>query len=113
MIPVPLPILDPADPCGGCLGSCCRVVTRPPFHVMEDPEWTRLRAERPDLAAGLDDDLDRRSAAGGPWEDTPCLWLDPAAGRCRHYAYRPAICRDFAPGSEECGEARAREGVAS
>jgi Fe-S-cluster containining protein len=34
--------------------------------------------------------------------EQPCLWLDLATKRCRHYEHRPKLCRDFALGGEEC-----------
>ena len=33
---------------------------------------------------------------------SPCAWFDPDTRRCRHYEFRPALCRHFAPGSREC-----------
>jgi hypothetical protein len=32
----------------------------------------------------------------------PCLWYDPVARRCAHYAWRPRACRDFEAGSDDC-----------
>jgi Fe-S-cluster containining protein len=34
--------------------------------------------------------------------DQPCIWLDLATKRCRHYDYRPRLCRDFELGGEDC-----------
>jgi Fe-S-cluster containining protein len=50
-------------------------------------------------------------AAGIAEPDHPCCWYDPATRRCRNYDYRPEACRDFEPGTEECGEARARHRI--
>ena len=41
----------------------------------------------------------------------PCLWLDVATRRCRHYEHRPGTCRDFRPGSYSCLQWRHRFGI--
>ena len=41
----------------------------------------------------------------------PCLWYDAAALRCRHYQWRPQVCRDYAVGSPSCLSGRRKEGV--
>jgi Fe-S-cluster containining protein len=78
-----------------------------------DPAWDRLNRERPDLVAGIEFDRRMRSASGENKKETKylCLWLDRETGRCRHHEYRPDTCRDFEPGSEECGDARSRYGL--
>ncbi len=105
-----LAVLDPADPCGGC-GVCCLHVVFPPFWARwplgtpgNDPDWVRLATERPDLAAGIEADYERRKAAGLCRRDyeAPCLWYDASSRRCKHYDYRPDVCRDFEPGGEDC-----------
>ena len=110
-----LPVLDPADPCRGC-GACCWHMVGPPFSRIGDPDWGRLVRERPDLAAGIQADRRMRwaNAANGrnlADDEYPCLWLDRETGRCRHYEYRPATCRDFEPGSSDCEFARAQFGL--
>ena len=37
----------------------------------------------------------------------PCVWLDRATGKCRHYRYRPSVCRELKVGSEACLRIRA------
>jgi Fe-S-cluster containining protein len=32
----------------------------------------------------------------------PCLWLDPQTKRCRHYEWRPDVCREFPVGGPAC-----------
>ena len=32
----------------------------------------------------------------------PCLWYDATTHGCRHYQWRPQICRDFEVGSPSC-----------
>jgi hypothetical protein len=105
-----LPVLDPADPCRDC-GACCRHMVRPPFLGPDDPDWDRLNRERPDLVAGIEFDRRMRRANKDDGDDYPCLWLDRETGRCRHYQYRPEVCRDFEPGDEDCLAARRRFGL--
>jgi len=107
----PLPVIDSCDGCG----ACCRVVTRPPFYCVFDEAgevaWERLRRDRPDLMAELLADSRERRASGGPFFGTPCLWYDAGTGRCRHYDYRPRVCREFSVGGDDCRDARRRAGV--
>lgn len=32
----------------------------------------------------------------------PCVWLDRATGKCRHYDLRPDVCREFEVGCRAC-----------
>jgi Fe-S-cluster containining protein len=41
----------------------------------------------------------------------PCLWLDEVSGRCKHYEWRPQICRDFLPGTPACHNWRGEFGL--
>ena len=34
--------------------------------------------------------------------DQPCIWLDSTTKRCRHYEYRPRLCRNFKLGGADC-----------
>jgi Fe-S-cluster containining protein len=34
--------------------------------------------------------------------EQPCIWLDRRTRRCRHYDWRPEICRMFEVGSPAC-----------
>ncbi len=48
-------------------------------------------------------DIDVRNEALGavtPMPCSPCLWLDPHTKLCKHYEYRPQLCRDFFCGDE-------------
>jgi Fe-S-cluster containining protein len=63
------------------------------------PEW--LEAE---LRADLEwVERTRRS------DDEPCIWFDQETRRCKHYEYRPELCRDFEVGEEDCLRVRFRE----
>jgi len=123
-----LPVLPPDDPCRGC-GACCLHMVEPPFVRMDEPEWARLRRERPDLVAEMDAAFVRRHpnvADVGLMSDGdralmacldderfggPCLWYDAATRRCRHYEYRPGECRGFEPGSRACRRIRRECGI--
>lgn len=107
--------------CENC-GACCRHMIYPPFWSRwplgtpeNDPEWERLLRERPDLAAEIEADYERRKAAGLDRADyeAPCLWYDAATARCRHYDYRPGVCAEFEVGSEECRDHRRTCGIDS
>lgn len=44
-------------------------------------------------------------------DDTPCVWLDAALARCKHYEHRPSICREFEMGGEACLRIRGKAGI--
>ncbi len=59
---------------------------------------------------GIEPELTEQDQWGG-WvmkrlEDGLCAALDRATFRCRIYAHRPTICRDFEMGSDDCIEVR-------
>jgi Fe-S-cluster containining protein len=43
--------------------------------------------------------------------DRPCLWLDLSTRKCRHYEYRPDLCRKFEVGGDGCLYARMEQGI--
>lgn len=118
---VPLP---QADPCGGC-GKCCHGIGLPPFEA-SNPAFGPQTVVTRGMTAGqydtavFDTELfllmpeELRFAhaelvlnltadpSGGA-----CAWYDTEADRCRHYDWRPGICRKFLPGSDECVKLRA------
>lgn len=109
--------------CSGC-GACCLHMVQPPFsppvidpppgyESMGDPEphWERLVAERPNVAADLKAYSQRLWKGEGPEDGTPCYWFDPETRGCRHYEYRPDICREFELGGEGCLRARRTYGI--
>ena len=87
--------------CENC-GLCCMHMRTPPFLGPTDPEFMALpEALRREYLTWIEspriDLLDSRGQ-----EDSPCIWLNQGTGRCRHYASRPQVCRDFEAGSEAC-----------
>ena len=110
-----LTVLD--DPCRGC-GACCEYMGAPPGYSAAYPagneapeEWRATddeatwRAMPAEVRGTLDEYY--RAVREGVIEDRelnadPCIWYDPAAGRCVHYAWRPRACRDFEAGGTDC-----------
>jgi Fe-S-cluster containining protein len=41
----------------------------------------------------------------------PCIWHDAETGKCKHYEYRPQMCRDFEVGCFHCLRMRAEHGI--
>jgi Fe-S-cluster containining protein len=105
-----------ADGCRRC-GECCMEMGSPPFlprsriddddydeEIEEGEEATELCAEDLDFLEGtpqelideymtyirgvLDDTIESRGA-----QDLPCYWLDEETMLCKHYEFRPRICR--------------------
>jgi len=44
-------------------------------------------------------------------DDAPCIWLDQATGKCKHYEHRPDVCRDFEVGGAGCIRRRVEAGL--
>lgn len=107
--------------CDGC-SACCESIGLPPFEV-PNPDlgpvprkplspWAvetyspdldtflsmpaELRAEHARLVTEIDADPSGQ----------PCAWLDRENKRCRHYEYRPVVCREWQPGGKGCVHAR-------
>lgn len=92
---IELDIIDPAITCDSC-GACCQHMGYPPTSAIMDPEeWMALpdalRIEIHDAMHALRGD-----------QELPCIWLDEQTKQCKHYEYRPSICRDFPVGGESC-----------
>ncbi len=94
-----LPVIESCEACA----ACCRRTPIPPFEPGEefalDVPVEYLEAIRDRISADQQFDL------------LPCVWLDPASLRCRHYEFRPLACRKFEIGSELCRLSRWDEGV--
>ena len=115
--------LPSADPCGGC-GKCCMGIGLPPFEAANplfgpQPVVTRGVSDAQFATAVFDTELfvtmpnelklAHAELVLGVSEDpsgTPCAWFDEAAGKCKHYDWRPAICRQFLPASDDCEKLR-------
>lgn len=97
---VPSPIVAPAhqvDSCSGCAACCCRLEVllgaedNVPAHLVAEDRWGGEVMRR------LDDG----------W----CAAVDRDTMRCRIYARRPAVCRDYPTGGSDCLIERRRGGV--
>lgn len=118
--------LTTVDPCVGC-GACCLHIGLPPFEVpnpdlgpiprqpartwheqaieqdLLDTELflmmpAELRAEHARMVQEIESDP----------QGSPCAWLDLETKKCKHYEWRPAVCRDWEPGCVGCNAARHR-----
>ncbi|MBW3601064.1 MAG: YkgJ family cysteine cluster protein, partial [Planctomycetes bacterium] len=57
-----------------------------------------------DLPRELIEEIDRHFLGldRGQEPQERCLWYDPHTRRCRHYAWRPQVCRDYELGGRAC-----------
>jgi Fe-S-cluster containining protein len=93
--------------CDGC-GACCR--TFPIFASESDAEREpRVAAEGRRLPQQLAGDEWHYRLFPLPFLEA-CTFLDND-DRCSIYSTRPDVCRRFAAGSEQCHQARERQGL--
>jgi uncharacterized protein len=95
--------------CEGC-GVCCERVGYPPF-LIQIPEADARFASLQELFPDRADEVLQAAAERRRENGLPCVWLDPATKRCRHYELRPRICREFELGSPKCLELRWLKGI--
>ncbi len=98
-----LPVLEP-DSCEDC-GHCCEGIGSPVLlYVTRDHESGNHPFRPPGLPAELQSEID--AAFGGLFRGQEpqdrCLWFDPATRRCRHYEWRPQVCRDYELAGTAC-----------
>lgn len=101
-----LTVLEPED-CEDC-GLCCEGVGSPVLLYQTNP-GTGANSLRPDdLPAELIEEIDEhfQGLARGEEPQEYCLWFDPERRACRHYQWRPQICRDYEMGGTSCLERR-------
>jgi Fe-S-cluster containining protein len=93
---VPLGVVTSCRDCGVCcLGQAGLPVTWYRFIEPDAPL-------PPEVRAGVE------ALAGRDfWEADPCVWYDLEARSCRHYEWRPDVCRSFAVGGADCLRVRA------
>lgn len=106
--PISLPVLPPGS-CDGC-GLCCQGIGSPVLLYATRPGWRENHPFRPpglpaELVAEIDEQFAGLTRGQEPQER--CLWFDPATLRCRHYEFRPQVCRDYELGGRACLERRA------
>jgi Fe-S-cluster containining protein len=82
-----------------------------PVHMLTP--WyglTPCKPLTPEIVAELEAYLVKFRQEGCPVG--PCIWFDAATKQCRHYEYRPDLCRDeIMPGDDECRLWRQEEGI--
>ena len=105
--------------CQTC-GACCRassymdLIPRRPFVDMTDTEAQEIEEKHPGLVtltvpSGWTFDPERFVMAIKPGEHGRCVALRGTVSKkvsCAIYESRPATCREFEPGGEQCLEAR-------
>ena len=101
-----LPLLADTPPpdCTGC-GACCERNGSPPLLLNSALGTSEAHPYRfPGMPAALIAEIDDHFLGlhRGQEPPGPCVWYDAARQRCRHYEWRPQICRDFEIGSPSC-----------
>lgn len=101
-----LPVVTESD-CKGC-GACCRHVGHPMFRFDQGERSNGEEIPDEDAFLALPEPLKQemrdyrvRLFRDGDDYGEPCFWLQPD-GTCKHHEFRPAACRDFEVGSEDC-----------
>ena len=94
--------------CEGC-GLCCTTMGMPQFfgHLAlpgMDPIWETVPGD-------VKDELLEFIDEGGAELGVPCFWFDTKSKLCKHYEYRPQICRDFEMGNPHCVRLRFQHGI--
>ena len=95
--------LTPAS-CAGC-GLCCQGIGSPVLLYQSRPAWEDNHPYRPEgLPAHLIEEIDRHFAGlfRGQEPQGRCLWYDPETQSCKHYEWRPEVCRDYELAGPEC-----------
>ena len=92
--------------CRRC-GECCERVGRPPFVPSSwDHGENKWLAENLDMPKNTPESLRREfetymaavfanRTVDRAGEGLPCFWWDAGTKSCKHYPYRPTICREY------------------
>jgi Fe-S-cluster containining protein len=100
-------VLQP-DTCDDC-GLCCQGVGSPVMVYQSRPDIAGPHPARPpDLPQPLIEEIDAHflGLARGYEPQESCLWYDPEARCCKHYEWRPPICRQYELGGQDCRKLR-------
>lgn len=101
--------------CNDC-GACCQHMGITPVVLVSGfagPDYG-VNPLPEDLAEELRGILIKVQAGEdvGQGDDKPCIWFDQKKRQCRHYDYRPIVCRDaIKPGDPDCRKIRVDCGV--
>src|SRR5579872_2072415 len=102
-ITVRLDVLQPEN-CEAC-GLCCEGNGSPVTIYASRSEWRDCHPFRPrGLPQELVHEIDEHLGGlfRGQESQQRCLWFDADARRCRHYEWRPQVCRDYELGGIAC-----------
>lgn len=105
----PLPMVNSVpESCSGC-GKCCEQNGSPVLVYQSYPHHQGPHPFRPEglpeeLIAEIDDHF--QGLFRGQEPPGPCLWYDASDQQCKHYEYRPQVCREFELASPACLHAR-------
>ncbi|MBS0262223.1 MAG: YkgJ family cysteine cluster protein [Planctomycetes bacterium] len=98
-----LSILNP-ESCEGC-GLCCEGIGSPVVLLVSRSEWETVHPFRfPGMPAELIQEIDDNFGGlfRGQEPQERCLWFDATNRRCRHYEWRPQVCRDYELAGRAC-----------
>jgi uncharacterized protein len=84
---------------------CCEGIGSPVLLYVSRPELSGAHPFRPpELPTELIVEIDEHflGILRGQEPQERCLWFDPVTRQCRHYAWRPQVCRDYELGGDAC-----------
>jgi uncharacterized protein len=105
-----LNVLSP-ESCAGC-GFCCEGIGSPVLIYASRPGLPRQHPFRPhELPQHLIDEIDSHFSGltRGQEPQSRCLWFDDVLRTCRHYEFRPPLCREYERGGHACLNRRREE----
>lgn len=87
--------------CNNC-GECCRRMNSPPGYVYlitcnpanwpDQADVSRLKSMPLPVFITLLSYIKRLDSVD---DSEPCIWLDQETNKCKHYDWRPEICRSY------------------
>jgi Fe-S-cluster containining protein len=98
-----LTILSP-ETCDDC-GLCCTGIGSPVLLYVSHPGVSGAHPFRPaGLPEALIHEIDEHFLGmfRGQEPQDQCLWFEAETRRCRHYDWRPQVCRDYELGGDAC-----------
>ena len=104
-------------PCGACCTEQAALPVSWYLGMVSVGQHSVVLGESADsLPAGLRAELEAMlatfMATGFPPDGSPCVWFDAETRLCRHYEYRPSLCREAVKvGDESCHRWRRIVGI--